>query len=137
MVYFLHMDILGLSPLTLAFVGDAVFTLFIRERLAVSDLKPAELTKKAASAVSAVSQSQLLDRLGDFLTDDEKDIVRRCRNVHTNNRAKNASVTQYRRATGLEGLVGHLYLSKSGRLDEILNKCLEFLDFLKSENEKP
>ncbi|MCL2675281.1 MAG: Mini-ribonuclease 3 [Firmicutes bacterium] len=122
------MDHFGLSPLTLAFVGDAVFTLFIRERLALLDLLPAQLTKKAAVLVSAVSQSELLAKLDGFLTEDERDIVRRCRNAHTRSRAKNAGVGEYRRATGLEGLIGHLYLSKDVRLGEVLDKCLEYMD---------
>ncbi len=117
-----------LASTTLAFVGDAVFTLFIREKLAQKNLKPAQLTKIAGRAVSAVTQSDILEQIKDSLSEKEADIVRRCRNTHTNNKAKNASVSQYRRATGLEGLIGYLYLNKDPRLAEILNECLMHIE---------
>ncbi len=118
----------NLAPNTLAFVGDAVFTLFIREHLAKSNLRPCDLSKKAGWAVSAVSQSDILKKIEDILLDQEKDIVRRCRNANKTCKAKNASATQYRLATGLEGLIGYLYLTKSDRLTIILQQCLKFVE---------
>lgn len=118
-----------LAPTTLAFVGDAVFTLFIREQLAKTNLRPCDLSKKAGRAVSAVSQSDILKKIEDILTEEEKDIVRRCRNANKATKAKNASATQYRLATGLEGLIGYLYLTNNDRLSLILKECLKFVEF--------
>ncbi|MCL2556293.1 MAG: Mini-ribonuclease 3 [Firmicutes bacterium] len=113
-----------LPPSTLSFVGDAVFSLFVRTKLVNKyDYKSGELTKKAASLVSAVSQSKMLIRLDSILTEEEKDIVKRCKNAYSKTVAKNASISEYHRASGLEGLIGWLYLTE----DEIrLKKILEF-----------
>lgn len=112
-----------LPATALAFVGDAVFTLYVRYHLAaLHDFKTGELTRRAAKTVSAVFQSKILDFIEPELTESELSIVKRCRNAHTNNSAKNASAREYHRATGLEGLLGYLYLTGSNvRLDEILS----------------
>lgn len=116
-----------MSPTQLAFVGDAVFTLEVRRRLALSyDGKSGALTKLAARAVSAKSQAEIYVALEPLLDDEERAVAKRCKNAHTNNRAKNATAAQYHFATGLEGLIGWLYLlGREQRLGVILDHCLQ------------
>jgi len=116
-----------LPPSTLSFVGDAVFCLFIRTRLAGQfDYKSGELTKRASQVVSAVSQSKMLIRIEEDLSEDEKQIVKRCKNAYTKTVAKNATISEYHRASGLEGLIGWLYLrGEEERLKEVMEECLK------------
>ena len=115
-----------LPPSTLSFIGDAVFSLFVRTRLIHKyDYKSGELTKRAASIVSAVAQSKMLIKLEGSLNEEEADVVKRCKNAYSKTMAKNASASEYHRASGLEGLVGYLYLTgNEDRLREILEECL-------------
>lgn len=114
-----------MNPLSLAFVGDAVFSLYIRERLSLGhDFKSGKLTLLAAKIVSAAAQSLMYEALVPFLTEDELSIGKTARNSHTNNKAKNAALSDYKRATALEAVIGYLYLTgQQVRLDEILDKC--------------
>ena len=116
----------SLSASALSFVGDAVFSLFVRERLcAVYDYKSGELTKKAAFIVSACNQSAILGRIEGLLTEEELAVVRRCRNAYSKTGAKNASAAEYHRASGLEGLLGYLHLAgESERLGIVLGECV-------------
>lgn len=120
-------DISQMSPLVWAYMGDAVYEKFIREYVIRQGLcKNGLLHKKSIKYVSAKGQFKILKALEDFLTDEEKDIVRRGRNSNPHSTAKNADIIEYKYATGLEALIGYLYLSeKTERLDEILNKCIE------------
>lgn len=115
-----------MSPVTLAYIGDAVFSLHVRTRVVeCAEYKPAELSRRVNSCVSAVAQSAMLERVQDLLTEEEKEIVRRGRNCHTPYKAKNASLADYKKATALEALVGWLYLKQEhGRLDEIEDICV-------------
>lgn len=115
-----------ISPLTWAYVGDCVYELFIREHLVqTTDLKPHKLHIEAVKYVKAKAQAEILDRLQDILTDEEKEIVRRTRNTENHHIAKNADPEDYMYATAFEGLIGYLYLSnQKERLQEILNKCI-------------
>jgi len=115
-----------LPPSTLSFIGDAVFCLFVRTRLVGKfDYKSGELTKRASQIVSAVSQSKMLTRIDAYLSEDEREIVKRCKNAYSRTMAKNASVSEYHRASGLEGLVGWLYLTgEEERLVEVMEQCL-------------
>lgn len=100
-------DMHTLSPLTLAFVGDGVYELMVRERLACQANRPnRDLHKLSVSMVRAEAQSQAVDKLLPLLSDHEAAVYRRGRNAHTS-RAGN----DYHRATGLEALFGYLYLS--------------------------
>lgn len=114
-----------LSPVALAFLGDAVFSLYIRQRLVEQhDYKSGMLTKLSSGFVKAVSQSEMLVSLLPRLSDAEREIVRRGRNVHTANKAKNADLSDYKRATALEALLGYLYITeKFDRLKEIMDFC--------------
>ena len=100
-----------LSPVTLAFVGDAVYTLYVRAALATdADRRPSELQKLSSAAVSAHGQSELLLRLGDLFTEEEREIFHRGRNAKKATKSKNADVAEYNRSTGFEAVLGYLYL---------------------------
>lgn len=107
-----------LSPLTLAFVGDTVYDLLVRESLVCDANRPVKaLHKLACGVVNAASQAQACRKILPFLTEEETDVFKRGRNAHTNHKAKNMSESDYHAATGLECLFGYLYLSE--RLDRI------------------
>lgn len=111
-----------LSPLTWAYVGDCVYELHIRTNLVnKTNLKPHRLHIETIKHVKAKSQAQLLQKIHDKLTDEEKDIVRRGRNAESHHLPKNANVQEYRYATAFEALIGYLYLTKKfKRLKEII-----------------
>lgn len=122
-----------LSPLTLAFVGDAVFDLFVRERLVCLANRPVNrLHSLAISLVKASSQARAAKKLSEKLSEKELSVLKRGRNAHTNHKAKNASESDYHYATGLEALFGFLYLSgESDRLRELFELtlgCIEETD---------
>ncbi len=101
-----------MNPVVLAFVGDAVYTLLVREKLALAlKSKAGELNRRAADVVSAHGQSQTMERVLPLLTEEEEEIYRRGRNAHKPTRSKNASVAEYVRSTGAEALIGYLYLT--------------------------
>ena len=115
-----------MSPLTWAYVGDSVYELYIREHLVqTTNLKPHKLHIQAIKYVKAGAQAKILKELEEFLTEEEKDIVRRTRNTENHHVAKNADPTDYMYSTAFEGLIGYLYLSgEKERLEEILKKCI-------------
>ena len=101
-----------LSPLQLAYVGDSVHALLARTELLGKNLLVKDMHRAANEAVSAVSQAKELTCLLPLLTEEEADIVRRGRNAHPHHGApKSASVGEYAEATGLEALLGYLYLT--------------------------
>lgn len=107
-----------LSAVTLAFVGDAVYSLYVREREVLkSDGKLADLQKRTCEAVSAKGQSDLLTVAEARFTEEESAIYHRGRNAKKSTKSKNASVVDYNRSTGLEAVLGYLYLT--GRYDRI------------------
>lgn len=114
-----EMDIKSYSPLTLAYIGDAVYDLIIRTVVVGRANRAASaLHKKTSSFVKAKTQSDVVEALLPHLTGEELDIYKRGRNAKSHTMAKNASVSDYRRATGFEALVGYLYLT--GNFDRIL-----------------
>lgn len=120
-------DVLQMSPLVWAYMGDAVYEKYVREYVINQGLcKNGLLHKKSIKYVSAKSQAEILKNLEDELTQDELDIVRRGRNSNPHSHAKNADIIDYKYATGFEALVGYLYLTEQNeRLDEILKKCVD------------
>lgn len=112
-----------LSPLTWAYIGDAVYELYIRENLvSKTKLKPHMLHIESIKYVKASAQAETLKRIEDILTEEEKDIVRRARNTKNHHIPKNANVNDYMYSTAFEGLIGYLYLTKEEkRLNEILS----------------
>lgn len=115
-----------MSPLTWAYVGDAVYELYIRTHLVnTTKLKPHMLHIEAIKYVKAEAQAKLLKNIYDQLTDDEKEIVRRGRNAQNHHLPKNATPEEYSKATAFEALIGYLYLTKEDeRLKEILSSVL-------------
>lgn len=101
-----------MNPLVLAFVGDAVQSLFVRTKAALSgDFKNGKLHLMVASEINATAQARAYECIKDSLTEEEYDIYRRARNTKSSSSAKNASVNDYRKATGFEAVLGFLYLT--------------------------
>ena len=113
-----------MSPLTWAYIGDAVYELYIRNKLInETNLKPHKLHIEAIRYVKAKSQAEKLSEIYESLTDEEKDIVRRGRNTQNHHLPKNSNVQEYMYATAFEALIGYLYLTKQHtRLKERLDK---------------
>ena len=113
----------NISPVTLAFVGDAVYSLYVRQRLVLTtDYGTGELQKLSSSKVSAHGQSGLLEKLLPLFTEEETEIYKRGRNAKKATKSKNASVAEYNRSTGFEAVLGYLYLTgQYGRIDYLLD----------------
>ena len=111
-----------LSPLTWAYIGDCVYELYIRTSLVnTTNLKPHKLHIETIKYVKAKSQAEILAKIQDKLTEEEKEIVRRGRNAENHHVPKNSNVQEYAHATAFEALIGYLYLTrKFSRLKEIL-----------------
>lgn len=118
-------DVKKISPVTLAFVGDAVYTLFVRENLVfLKDEKGDVLNRKASGIVCATAQADFADKLIPELTEDELYVYKRGRNAKKATHAKHADVHDYVKSTGLEALIGYLYLSgQLKRLADLLSKA--------------
>jgi ribonuclease-3 family protein len=113
--------------LTLAFIGDSIFDLIIRTAVVESGNAPVnKLHKRASSLVQASAQAELYHFLKDQLSEEETAIYKRGRNAKSFTSAKNAGVVEYRTATGLEALVGYLYLTdQMDRLLELIKPHIE------------
>ena len=118
-----------LSPLTWAYIGDAVYELYIRENLVnQTKLKPHKLHLESIKYVKASAQANILKNLEEELTEREKEIVKRARNTKNHHLPKNAEVEEYMYSTAFEGLIGYLYMTKQEeRLKEILNNCMKYI----------
>lgn len=115
-----------LNPQVLAFVGDAVYSLYIRHRIVVTEgLKGKDLHTRVTNFVKASGQSNFISKLLPLLSEDEIHVFKRARNHKTLSQSKNADIVDYKRATGFEALIGYLYLTnKVDRLNEILKMCI-------------
>ncbi len=120
-------DVNMLSPLTWAYIGDAVYELYIRTNLVNNTkLKPHKLHIESIKYVKAKAQADILKSIEEKLSNHEKDIVRRARNAENHHLPKNANPADYMYSTAFEGLIGYLYLTKQDeRLKEILKMCVE------------
>lgn len=106
-----EIDLKTLSPLALAFVGDCVYELFVREQLVCDGNCPVnKLHKKSVEKVCCKAQASVVEKILSILTDEELAVFKRGRNAHTNNIPKSATYAEYHKATGLETLFGYLYL---------------------------
>lgn len=113
------------NPLNLAFVGDAVWTMYVREYfLKHTNFKNNNLHKLTTKYVKATYQSKALDDIFDMLTENEKNIARRARNTKMNTVSKNASLADYKKATSFEAIIGYNYLLGN------FEKLKEFFDKL-------
>ena len=105
-------DIRTYSPLTLAYIGDAVYDLIIRTVVVEKANRPAsQLHHLTIGYVSATAQSRIVQALEDSFTEEEQAVYRRGKNAKPHTTAKNASSADYMRATGLEAVIGYLYLT--------------------------
>lgn len=106
-------DIRAYSPLTLAYIGDAIYELVIRTILVEKgNTQVNKLHQRASKLVKASAQSAIIEKLKPYLTDEEMGVFKRGRNAKSFTMAKNASMSDYRRATGFEALMGYLYLTE-------------------------
>lgn len=116
-----------LNPLVLAYIGDAVFEVYVRTYIArFGAIKPNALHKAAIGFVCAKAQANILEKIEEELSDEELNIVRRGRNANSNTIPKNASVVDYKKATAFEALIGYLFLKNDIlRLEEIVKISIQ------------
>lgn len=114
------------SPLTLAYIGDCVYELFVRTYLiSGANYHVKQLHRAATALVNAKAQSDLYLKIQDMLTDEEMSIYKRGRNTNSHP-PKNANLRDYKSATGVEALIGYLYLKgDSARISELMDKLIE------------
>lgn len=115
------------SPLTLAYVGDSALDLLVKTHFVKTVNKQTyKYHKDVSNIVKAVNQAKFVDEIIDELKDDELDVYKRGRNATTHSKAKNATMSEYRKATGLEALFGYLYLKGDNeRLINFVNRMIE------------
>lgn len=106
----LHQNPGLLSPLALAFVGDAVYSLLTREKLAAQGVHASRLHGLSVRLVSAPAQAAAAERIAPLLSEEEMSVYKRGRNAHSSTTPKNATSREYHAATGLEALFGYLHL---------------------------
>ena len=116
-----------INAVTLAFLGDAVYALYVRDKLVRSHTgKAGELQKTASKVLSAKGQSAVLESILPLLSVDEEEVYRRGRNAKKATKSKNADAVEYARSTGLEAVLGYLYLSgDEQRIAELLKNIGE------------
>ncbi len=124
-----EVDIKEYSPLTLAYIGDSIYDLIIKTLVVNEGNKPVQkLHKETSSYVQASAQSKMMRTMQEHLTEEEHAVYKRGRNAKSVSPAKNQSITDYRRATGFEALLGYLYLKKDfGRILDLVKIGLESL----------
>ena len=125
-----EVDIRTYSPLTLAYIGDAIYDLVIRTIVVERGNRSANnLHKKTVTYVNARVQARMIDAREEELTEEEKAVYHRGRNAKSYTAAKNASVIEYRKATGLEALCGYLYLQgQQARMLYLIREAVERLN---------
>ena len=118
------------SPLVLAYIGDCVYELLIRTLLVgKANCQVSKLHKKAIDYVKAETQAAMIAALMDELTEEEQDVFRRGKNAKPHTIPKNASLSDYRRATGMEAVIGYLYLKDDmERIIELVKLGLDRLE---------
>ncbi|SEN59987.1 ribonuclease-3 family protein [Lihuaxuella thermophila] len=126
-----------LNPLLLAYLGDAVYEVFVRYHLVAKGmLRPRDLQREATRYVSAVAQAKAGRQIESFLTEEEMNILKRGRNAKSGSIPKNTKISDYRYSTGLEALIGYLYASgNEQRLQEIMEQLLTHVEKGKAQDE--
>ena len=121
------LDLRNYSPLTLAYIGDAVYELMIRSMVISRGNAPVnKLHKRSAALAKAPAQAWIIKAIEPMLDEEELQVFKRGRNAKADTSAKNASIIDYRMATGFEALIGYLYLQKKyERLTEIVKTGIE------------
>ena len=121
-----NVDIRTVSPLTLAYIGDGIYELVVRSVVARTNTRAGLLHRQTSQLVKAEAQSKMMDILLPQLTPEEESVYRRGRNAKSSTMAKNASIGDYRRATGFEALMGYLYLTdQTARLVELIKLAVD------------
>ncbi|MGN0328899.1 MAG: Mini-ribonuclease 3 [Lachnospira sp.] len=117
-----------LSPLVLAYIGDSIYDLVIKTFIVTEgNTQVNKMNKKASSIVKAETQSKVIGFLEPMLSEEEENVYKRGRNAKSYTSAKNASISDYRRATGFEALIGYLYLAGNyNRMTELIKAGLDF-----------
>lgn len=125
-----EVDVREYSPLTLAYIGDSVYDLVIKSLVINKGNKQVQkLHKETSSFVQASAQSLMMRTMQEVLTDEERAVYKRGRNAKSVSPAKNQSITDYRRATGFEALMGYLYLTKQwNRMIDLIKVGLDSLE---------
>ncbi|WLD26297.1 Mini-ribonuclease 3 [Clostridioides sp. ZZV14-6044] len=124
-------ELVTMSPLVLAYLGDTVYETYIREHLIRQNTqrKVNDLHKLAIKYVKAKAQASIIHEIESELTEEESKIYKRGRNQKSNTSPKNADIIDYKHATGFEALVGYLYLNNEiERLQYIINKGIKIIE---------
>lgn len=130
-----EVDIQTYSPLTLAYIGDSVYDLVIKTMIISEGNKQVKkMHQETSKLVQASAQSEMMRELQQILTEEEHAVYKRGRNAKSVSPAKNQSLTDYRRATGFEALIGWLYLKNNWeRIMELIKTGLEHLEKVQNE----
>lgn len=126
--YGIHdIDLKTYSPLTLAYIGDAIYEVIIRTRLVTeANTQVSKLHKRASNLVKAHTQAEMITSLLEELTEEEIQVYKRGRNAKAITMAKNATMKDYRTATGFEALMGYLYLNQqSNRMLQLIEMGIQ------------
>ena len=125
-----EVDIRTYSPLTLAYIGDGIYDLIVRTVVVErGNRAAANLHKKSIKFVNAATQAAMIEAIKEELSEEEQSVYRRGRNAKSYTTAKNASIGDYRKATGFEALLGYLYLQdKMDRVIELVKLALDRLE---------
>lgn len=128
--YIENIDLQNVSMQTLAFIGDAVYNVYIRTYLASNcNFKTGKLHNKSIKYVSAKGQAKIIDKIMSKLTIEEIEVYKRGRNTSINTISKNVEVIEYKKATGFEALIGFLYVKKENkRLDFLVDLCIKSIN---------
>lgn len=121
-----HVDIRSYSPLALAYIGDGIYDLVIRSMIVgKGNTQANQLHRQTSQLVKAHTQSEMIEVLLPELSEEEMAVYKRGRNAKSPTMAKNATMADYRRATGFEALMGYLYLeNQMERMMELIKKAL-------------
>ncbi|MEG2310944.1 MAG: ribonuclease III domain-containing protein [Clostridia bacterium] len=124
--YIKNIDLQTVSTQTLAFIGDAVYNVYIRSYLAsISNMQTGKLHKQSIKYVSARGQADTIDKIMHILNESEIEIYKRGRNTNINTVSKNVDVIGYKKATGFEALLGYLYIKQDiTRLEFIISNSI-------------
>ena len=118
------MELNSINIIALAYLGDSIYEVYIRENLLKNGLSKVDnMQKEAVKYVSAKAQSMILDNMANnnFLTEEEIEVVKRGRNYKRSMHPKNTDIITYKKSTGFEGLIGYLYLKDKIRLEKVLS----------------
>lgn len=119
-------DIMMLSPLQLAYIGDSVYELLVRSYMLTRGISVKDLHKSTINYVKAKAQANFVHQLEDVLSEEEKSIVKKGRNAKSNTSPKNTDIIDYKYATGFECLFGYLYLMKlDNRIEELFEEIIK------------